>query len=481
MQEISKSLLRQRLGARRGPQQHPDADLLTAYTEQSLPPAERAEIILHLSQCNYCREVVALSLPQLQPEQQVQPAWARSRFWIPAFRWGAAFAMVAIVATLLIEKPWKTTPSVPVQTAQVVQPSAVVQPAAATPASPEPPPSPNLTANAAAQSRTTAGVQSAPIAEARQAQRIVSAPPQSPGIVGGTIPNIAAAQPAPQLAVTTAAKPTLAQPPRNSTVEAAETEATRDYVNTNVLRTDNSGSLSANVANVLPSAPMPQGANGQTTASHARFPAIGLDDVASRAMSPNVVPPKTEPEVGSAAGDASLSKSAGFGYKLKSTLSAAVNVVKKGATQRAGIGGFSTRALAGPTARPAANADSPDNTDSEDASTVQGPSQFRIGSDGILMKSTDYTKWHEAYPQGSDLQFKVVLPKGDQVWAGGNNGTLIHSWNAGVDWDKLKVPDSGDITSITVDNGWQVKTSNGQTFVSQDNGKSWVPLEAQPK
>jgi photosystem II stability/assembly factor-like uncharacterized protein len=98
------------------------------------------------------------------------------------------------------------------------------------------------------------------------------------------------------------------------------------------------------------------------------------------------------------------------------------------------------------------------------------------------MKSTDSTQWHEAYPQASDFQLKVVVPReGDQVWAGGNNGTIIHSWDGGVDWETLKVPDSGDITSITVDDGWQVKTSNGQTFVSQDHGKTWTPLDTQPK
>ena len=110
---------------------------------------------------------------------------------------------------------------------------------------------------------------------------------------------------------------------------------------------------------------------------------------------------------------------------------------------------------------------------------AQTAPQFRINPDGILMKSTDYTRWHQAYSgQSAELQLKVLLTKGDQVWAGGNNATLIHSWNAGVNWETLKVPDSGDITSITIDDGWQVKTSDGQTFVSQDHGKTWVPLQA---
>ena len=62
--------LRQRLGAGPEPQLHPDSDLLTAYIERSLAPAEQADMVRHLAACSWCREVVALSLPEVQ----VQPA-----------------------------------------------------------------------------------------------------------------------------------------------------------------------------------------------------------------------------------------------------------------------------------------------------------------------------------------------------------------------------------------------------------------------
>jgi photosystem II stability/assembly factor-like uncharacterized protein len=106
---------------------------------------------------------------------------------------------------------------------------------------------------------------------------------------------------------------------------------------------------------------------------------------------------------------------------------------------------------------------------------------WRVTSDGILQKSSDLSHWHEAYPQGGDLQFRsfFTMGQGHQVWAGGNNGMLVHSWNGGVKWDTLKVPEASgsDITSISIDDGWQIKTSNGQTFVSHDQGKTWVPLK----
>src|SRR5258708_15821590 len=42
---------------------HPDADVLTAFAEQSLAERERAGVLLHLSRCADCRDVLALAVP----------------------------------------------------------------------------------------------------------------------------------------------------------------------------------------------------------------------------------------------------------------------------------------------------------------------------------------------------------------------------------------------------------------------------------
>jgi len=113
---------------------------------------------------------------------------------------------------------------------------------------------------------------------------------------------------------------------------------------------------------------------------------------------------------------------------------------------------------------------------------------WSISPDGKLIKSADLNVWHEVYPQKDDLLFRVVVAEGHDVWAGGSHLTLIHSWNGGVDWKKMKLGETatGDITDIVIGNGdVQVKTSNDQTWVSQDGGVTWVPLKqpvpAQPK
>ena len=65
------NLLRQRLAATETgeTQAHPDADMLTAYMEQSLAPAESKTVIAHLAVCEPCREVVALSQAVMAPAE----------------------------------------------------------------------------------------------------------------------------------------------------------------------------------------------------------------------------------------------------------------------------------------------------------------------------------------------------------------------------------------------------------------------------
>lgn len=484
MQEISNSV-RQRLKARPEPQEHPDPDVLTAYVEQVLPAAGRTEVISHLAQCSYCREVVALSLSQAQPEPQVssQPAPAHRPFWVPAFRWGAAFAMLAVAGTLIVERPWKTPP----------QPAQSLQTEPAQPSQPASPASPVLTSseNHASQNLATAGPASrggSPVVESHAPAVTRSRPSANTGPETATVSSpppvrdqagIVATEPAksrPQEAARVAASRPAPAPQQPQDSYSYQNSGT-GYVNTNVLREGPSdASVTNNFANnngtVLPSAPAPQGARGQSNAKP--FPAIGLGELPDRTMDLTVVAPKTDQPSDSPSGDTTVAKSRGF---LKSKIDVAANVAKKvftgqGSGAAGDVNSFSARSLAGP---------APGLADTTEEKTPAAPqSHWRISPDGILMKSSDHTRWHEAYPQDSNLQFKVVLPKGEQIWAGGNNGTLIHSWNAGVNWETLKVPDSGDITAITVDDGWQVKTSNGQTFVSTDRGKTWVPLQAEP-
>src|SRR5260370_16357607 len=129
---------------------HPDADLLTAFTEQRLSVTERDSVLEHLALCGDCRDVIALALPapdivaapvanQTQADPAVSPAGVparhQRRFAWPSLPWTALAAGVAGVASGLLLDPEKLNltilPSANRQIAATVPPAADAQISAA--------------------------------------------------------------------------------------------------------------------------------------------------------------------------------------------------------------------------------------------------------------------------------------------------------------------------------------------------------------
>jgi hypothetical protein len=84
---------------------HPDADVLTAFTEDALPEREREQLIAHLAVCAECREVLSLAA-SAAPESVTdtalllpRPMHPRLRTWLP---WVAVAAGVVIVTLVLV-------------------------------------------------------------------------------------------------------------------------------------------------------------------------------------------------------------------------------------------------------------------------------------------------------------------------------------------------------------------------------------------
>src|SRR5580765_5179407 len=113
MEDLPK-LVRDRLAAP-APSDHPDADLLTAFSENALGPRERAEIVRHLAVCSFCREVNSLAQPEEEKAFAVAvgmssappPALARAPRRSFNLRWGALGAVAVIVAAAT----WSLRPS----------------------------------------------------------------------------------------------------------------------------------------------------------------------------------------------------------------------------------------------------------------------------------------------------------------------------------------------------------------------------------
>jgi len=82
---------------------HPDADLLTAFAEQSLSGRERDHVLEHLAQCGDCRDVVALALPAGEPVALASHSPARTGWLsLPVLRWGVVAAGIVLVTSVSI-------------------------------------------------------------------------------------------------------------------------------------------------------------------------------------------------------------------------------------------------------------------------------------------------------------------------------------------------------------------------------------------
>ena len=80
---------------------HPDAQMLSAFAEQALSAKERSEVLEHLAACGRCREIVALAREAAGAEiAPARPGVVRSRAWWRS--WGLALAPLATVAATTV-------------------------------------------------------------------------------------------------------------------------------------------------------------------------------------------------------------------------------------------------------------------------------------------------------------------------------------------------------------------------------------------
>ncbi len=104
---------------------HPDADMLTAFVEQSLGSGERKQVIIHLAICKECREVVTLTSGA--PLEESAPFIESQGFKWGDLRWAAALAVACLGALVVWHQP---------VTQQVTQKVETKPPAPAKPAAP---------------------------------------------------------------------------------------------------------------------------------------------------------------------------------------------------------------------------------------------------------------------------------------------------------------------------------------------------------
>ncbi len=98
---------------------------------------------------------------------------------------------------------------------------------------------------------------------------------------------------------------------------------------------------------------------------------------------------------------------------------------------------------------------------------------------GVLQRSLDSGQsWQPALH--ADHSLLCYTPRDQDVWTGGQAGTLFHSADGGVTWLQIQPaikgqPLTSDITHIEVRASAEVvlSTSNHEVWSSADNGKTW--------
>jgi hypothetical protein len=473
MQNIPK-IVRERLKAATPAGPHPDAEVLTAFAERSLPELERAAVLEHLARCGECRDVLALALPASEALQTViLPARSRWLTW-PALRWGVVAAGVVVVASfgiLQYQRQRQPVAMVAKQTARPETAATYVQPEEAAPS-----PSPaqaekqdkGLAAGPASPEATLAGRAGAALPNERKMIARAQAPqaPVRAGAGGGIGAGVGAGAPAhgPEMPAQWQQQQNL---PRVLTSGAA-------------MPSGNANQQAAGAAVSPATPPASQMVKVEATSQAA--------PVAAEARNEQV-------QVQAEAGQQQLDYSIG---KAKAPVQAATS------------GGT----LGGPISQQEAALAVKGRNFAELATALSFP-RWTINSSGGLQRSFDQGKtWQdvdvnanpapaasattlevvaktarakENPPEKKSLKaafavpvFRAVAAIGAEVWAGGAGGALYHSLDAGSHWTHV-IPESdgatltGDIVSLEFPDAQRgrITTSTAESWTTGDGGQTW--------
>jgi hypothetical protein len=436
-------IVRERLRAAPPSVNHPDADALTAFAERSLPDGERAVLLEHLARCGDCRDIVALALPEADAAQAVTiPARSGWLTW-PALRWGFAAAGLVVIASFGVLEYQHSKPAMTV-------------------------------AKNSRQEGVTAKVQStrpnaAPLSEPRKAQDVL---PPSAAPLAGTAP---AQLPEAKL-MSRVAPPTASEPQRRGAV---------------------GGAIGGPVA-YGPHMPMQQQQQTADNRLQAFTPAAPLAKQQSAGVAASLSVPSASETVNVEAARTQV----GTRQDEVRVQNQPSPPPSPAATEQL----FDKDAVG--KAKPALN-----STGRDMIQLVALTPRWAINSTGGLQRSFDQGKtWQDvdvtaaaAFSAAKDLTaantarskeyyadkkalktpagapvFRAVAVIGTDVWAGGSQGVLFHSVDAGNRWAQV-VPASGGITltgdivgmEFTDAQHGRITTSTGETWSTSDQGQTW--------
>jgi hypothetical protein len=444
MQNVPQ-IVRERLKATPPAVNHPDADALTAFAERSLPDGERALVLEHLARCGDCRDIVALALPEVDAAQAVTiPARGGWLTW-PALRWGFAATGLVVIASFGVLEYQHSKPAMRTMVAQQPRQESVAARVQST--------LPNV----------------APSSEPQKAQDVL---PPSAAPVAGTAP---AKLPEAKL-MSRVAPPTASEPQSRGPVH---------------------GAIGGPVA-YGPHMPMQQQQQTADNRLQAFTPAAPLAKQQSAGASASLrVPSASEtlnveaaaPQVGTHLDDEVRVQNQPAPEQLFDK-DASTQVDKVGKAKPAlNSTGRDIVQLVALTPRWAINSAGSVQRSFDQGKTwqdvdVTGAAAFSAAK-GLAAANTARTKEYYAdkkapkTPPGAPV-FRAVAVIGTDVWAGGSQGVLFHSVDAGNRWAQV-VPSStgialtGDIVGLEFADAQRgrITTSTGEIWTTSDQGQTW--------
>jgi hypothetical protein len=484
MQNVPQ-IVRDRLKAAPPAVNHPDADVLTAFAERSLPALERDSALEHLARCGECREIVALSLPATE-EAAAAVAIPTRGGWLawPTFRWGFAAAGIVAIALVGIVGYQRTphrTPAVAQlrkdNIANYVQPQVPAETAStSTPVKTEDKGNATGTAPTSARMRSLAASAASSQAQSSESRLTasVSTPtvhlPQSRGSLGGLIsgtPNFGPKIPAQQqqqqqIAINGQAPPPAAAPQsaagvtavagvpsNNETVEVAAGATLRPETNQTVIQAQN-------LPVPVPGQPSDQLFDNSTPVGKAKAAVTA--------------------EAAAQPGAAGLN---GRNYTQLASLTPGLPprwaITSTGGLQRSLDGGNSWQDV-DVNAAAASTAYLAGNLASSELAVVAPEANVPQTKQETKQKDRKKTAQKEL----ATPVFRAISAAGAEVWVGGSQGALYHSIDAGNHWTRV-VPQSGgailtaDILRVEFSDAQhgKITTSSTEIWTTSDNGQTW--------
>jgi hypothetical protein len=428
--------------------EHPDANLLAALAENALTEKERNEVLTHLSQCAHCREVAAFIVP---PDAVVVSSAreAEARRFHPwrLLRWGAMAAVLGMLAMVVVLHPsmWRQNreiaksipPPNPAENITGAPPAGLMQPAPAAP------------------SKAATGGQADEVKEiAREEEQY------------------------------------------KKSMSAHQNRATTDQ--TARLRASDQVTV---MASSQP--PPPLRAENVPSVGVERKESLG-DNAISAMARPAPPPPTASPaEPMTATGAAGKATGEPAGAEIPHSMTQSVEVTSVGGL----LGGGTRQGLAGAggstrsahaqaeAAKPAAQANAQvtaqapmldmEGIRSSLKSKVRLPATiWSVSPEGKVQRSQDGSKTFQSVEVARGTKFQAVAASGDDVWAGGVDGALFHSADAGATWTQVAITANGTAVNETISaiqlhdsQHLAVTTASGSVWASEDAGQHWKKQE----